>query len=254
VDDAWIKRKYVNALMPFEPIELKAIQGIHNYLAMSSNEVMQEVQASKVATKNAQDNLARAMGMKQGPSLALKAKVVSLDDSVEIEECPSNMIPDDLQQAYHEHLALASRAFWHDPAKVKAQVDLKNNPSGKKEFASKTKTCFNCHHKYHFIKDCPYENREEHGGRLIPKDQSKLVQKKPIIKRKPFFKKAPRIVLMTQEEYLSDDSDEEEEPTREVAVLAIVSTPSSSLFESPNENISNNNNARCLMAKVTEVS
>jgi hypothetical protein len=192
--------------------------------------------------------------MKQGPSLALKAKVVSLDDSVEIEECPSNMIPDDLQQAYHEHLALASRAFWHDPAKVKAQVDLKNNPSGKKEFASKTKTCFNCHHKYHFIKDCPYENREEHGGRLIPKDQSKLVQKKPIIKRKPFFKKAPRIVLMTQEEYLSDDSDEEEEPTREVAVLAIVSTPSSSLFESTNENISNNNNARCLMAKVTEVS
>ena len=75
-NDASVKRKYVNALMPFEPIELKAIQGRHNYLQMSSNEVMQEVQASKVATKNAQDNRAKAMVMKQGPSLALKAKVV----------------------------------------------------------------------------------------------------------------------------------------------------------------------------------
>ena len=78
-DDAWVKRKYVNALMPFEPIEMKAIQGRHNYVHMSSNEVMQEVQASKVATKNAQDNRARAMGMKQGSSLALKDKVVCLD-------------------------------------------------------------------------------------------------------------------------------------------------------------------------------
>ena len=25
VDDAWVKRKYVNALLPFEPIELKSI-------------------------------------------------------------------------------------------------------------------------------------------------------------------------------------------------------------------------------------
>ena len=32
VDDAWIKRKYVNALMPFEPVDLKAIQGRHNIL------------------------------------------------------------------------------------------------------------------------------------------------------------------------------------------------------------------------------
>ena len=31
VDDAWIKRKYVNALMPFEPADLKALQGRHKY-------------------------------------------------------------------------------------------------------------------------------------------------------------------------------------------------------------------------------
>ena len=252
-DDAWVKRKYVNALMPFEPVDLKAIQGRHNYLGMTSNEVMQEMQASKVATKNALDSRARAMGVKQGPSLALKAKVVSLDDSVEIELSPSNMHPDELERALNDHVALATRTFWRDPAKAKAINEQKNNPSGSKEFAMKTKTCYNCHNKHHFIKDCPYENREHHGGRLVPKGESTTAQRKPFVKKKPFFKKAPRIVLMTQEEYPSDDSEEEEEPTREVAALAIVSTSSPSLFESPNENLTINN-ARCLMAHATEVS
>ena len=40
VDDAWIKRKYVNALMPFEPTDLTSLQGRHNYHLLSSNEVM----------------------------------------------------------------------------------------------------------------------------------------------------------------------------------------------------------------------
>ena len=112
VDDAWIKRKYVNALMPFEPVELKAIQGKYNYLEMTSNEVMQEMQASKVATKNALDNRARAMGMKQGPSLALKAKVVCLDEHDEVEACQINLPPDELEPALHGHIALATRSFW----------------------------------------------------------------------------------------------------------------------------------------------
>ena len=30
VDDAWIKRKYVNTLMPFKPTDLKSLQGRHN--------------------------------------------------------------------------------------------------------------------------------------------------------------------------------------------------------------------------------
>ena len=118
----------MNALMPFEPIELKAIQGRHNYLQMSSKEVMQEVQASKVATKNAQDNRARAMGMKQGPSLALKAKVVCLDEDDEVEVCPHNMAPDTLEKAYNDHHALSSTSFWRDQTKAKAYNDLKMNP------------------------------------------------------------------------------------------------------------------------------
>ena len=59
---------------------------------------------------------------------------------------------------------------------------------------------------------------------------------------------------MAQEEYPSEESDDEEiEPTTEVAALAIASTSSVSLFESPNENLSTNN-ASCFMAHITEVS
>ena len=145
--------------------------------------------------------------MRQGPSLALKANVVCLDENDEVEVCPHNMTPDVLEKAYHDHVALSTATFQHDPAKAKAYNDLKNNPSGKKEFASKTKTCYNCHNKNHFIRDCPYENREQHGGRLVQKDHTKMIQKKPALKKKPFFKKAPRIVLVAQEEYPSEDSD-----------------------------------------------
>ena len=60
-------------------------------------------------------------------------------------------------------------------------------------------------------------------------------------------------MLVAQEEYASSDSEDEDAPTKEVAALVIVSTSSSSLIESPNENFSINN-ARCLIANVTEVS
>ena len=49
VDDAWIKRKYVSALMPFEPTDLKSLQGRHDYHLMTYNQVMQEMAAFKVA-------------------------------------------------------------------------------------------------------------------------------------------------------------------------------------------------------------
>ena len=60
-------------------------------------------------------------------------------------------------------------------------------------------------------------------------------------------------MLLTQEEYSSEE-DEEEESTSEVAAIATTFTPSSSLFESPNENLSNNKEAKCFMAKSFEVS
>ena len=61
-------------------------------------------------------------------------------------------------------------------------------------------------------------------------------------------------MLLTQEEYSSEEDEEEEESTSEVAAIATTFTPSSSLFESPNENLSNNKEAKCFMAKASEVS
>ena len=104
------------------------------------------------------------------------------------------------------------------------------------------------------IAECPYEPREKNGGRLVWKDKSKAPLKKPYFNKKfPNKKSTPRTVLVAHEEYSSDDDDEEEEPTSEVAAIAIVSPSSSSLFESPNEN-SSTQNAKCLMAKLSEVS
>ena len=77
IDDAWIKRKYVNALMPFESIHLNSIKGRESYPRMSSTEVMQEICSFKMATKLAHDSRNRALGMSQGSSKALKARVVS---------------------------------------------------------------------------------------------------------------------------------------------------------------------------------
>jgi 2,4-dienoyl-CoA reductase-like NADH-dependent reductase (Old Yellow Enzyme family) len=64
IDDNWIKMKYVSSLMPVEPISLKSPQGSHNYHAMTSNKIMQEIQAFKVAIKNAEDAHA-AIGMQK---------------------------------------------------------------------------------------------------------------------------------------------------------------------------------------------
>ena len=99
-------------------------------------------------------------------------------------------------------------------------------------------------------------SQEKYGGRLVRKDKSKTPNKKPFFNKKfPNKKSNPRIVLIAQEEYSSDDDDDDEEEasTSEVAAIAIASPSPSSLFESPNENTSTHN-AKCLMAKLTEVS
>ena len=176
-NDAWVKRKYVNALLPFEPTDLKSLQGRHNYPHMSSNEVMQEMQSFKVQAKIAQDSRARAIGMQQGASLALKAKVIEHDEDLECEDV-SSMDPEELKVVHRDYVALAARTFWKNPSKAKAQVEQKFKSSGYKEGNPKMKTCFNYQDRYHYVAECPYENREEHGGRLILKNASRLPSKK----------------------------------------------------------------------------
>jgi hypothetical protein len=110
-------------------------------------------------------------------------------------------------------------------------------------------TCYNCNDRFHFVAECPYEKREDHGGKLILKNKTKSPSKKPGGSKK----KQPKFVFLTQEEYSRSESDEEETSTSEVATIVTTFTPPTSLFESPNEG-SPIKNVKCLMAKAYEVS
>jgi hypothetical protein len=68
--------KYILALTPYEPTDVKSVQGKHNFHEMTFNQVMQEIQAYKVVAQNAKDARAHAMGMRRSSHLALKESVV----------------------------------------------------------------------------------------------------------------------------------------------------------------------------------
>ncbi|KAK1662591.1 hypothetical protein QYE76_050750 [Lolium multiflorum] len=121
--------------------------------------------------------------------------------------------PEDLQCHYHDHMAFHAKSFWVDPSKAKEDNIKRNHKSGFTSFGPKTRSCYNCDDKRHFIAECPYENRELHNGRLIPKDKSKESKGKySKAPNKKFYnnktkkgKKTPRVVLVTREEYSSDE-------------------------------------------------
>ncbi|KAK1556099.1 hypothetical protein QYE76_018848, partial [Lolium multiflorum] len=192
--------------------------------------------------------------MSRGTNLALTVNTMEEVNPQEPYRTSWSMsYPDDLEYHYNDHMAFHAKTFWVDPSKVKEDNIKRNNSSGFKSLGPKTRSCYNCGDKNHFIAQCPYEHRETHGGRLIPKimsKESKAPNKKFYNKSKK-DKRPSRIVLMTKEEYSSDEvesSSDEEETSKEVAAFATTNIPSSSLFESPNEN-PHINNAHCFMAR-----
>ena len=115
------------------------------------------------------------------------------------------------------------------------------------------KTCFNCQNQFHYVAECPYENREDHGGKLVYKSAGKAPIKKPYFKKNFSNKKSPsRMVLVTREEYILGDEDSQDKKSAKLAVIAITSSTSPSLFECPNE-YAPTTSATCLMAKATVV-
>ena len=116
--------------MPFEPTDLKSLQGRHNYHLMSSNEVMEEMAAFKVAAKNAEHARARAIVLHKGTSLAFKDKVVVQDEDVETQEDVSHWHPKDLEDTLKDYSALTSRAFWKSPSKAKELVNKSRKEGG----------------------------------------------------------------------------------------------------------------------------
>jgi hypothetical protein len=115
------------------------------------------------------------------------------------------------------------------------------------------RTCYNCNDRFHFVAECPYEKREDYGGKHILKSKTKSPSKKPFVKKDGAKKKQPKFVFLTQQEHSENESDDEETSTSEVATIATTSTLPTSHFESPNED-SPIKNVKCLMAKTSEVS
>jgi hypothetical protein len=65
--------------------------------------------AFKVETKNALDARSRALGMRSGTNLALKAKAVVSEE--EEEESEDWRCSNDVKYDLHNHLALAAKTF-----------------------------------------------------------------------------------------------------------------------------------------------
>ncbi|KAK1684434.1 hypothetical protein QYE76_045282 [Lolium multiflorum] len=220
------------------------------------------MQALKVLEQNSHDSRNRALGMTKGSNLALA--VNSVEEVIPQESYRASWsmsYPDDLEHHYHDHMAFHANSFWVDPSKAKEDNIKRNNSRGFTSSGPRTRSCYNCDDKRHFIAECPYENRENHGGRLIPKDKSKdskgkysKAPKKKFYNNKTKKGKRPsKVVLVTREEYSSDEvesssDDEDEESSKEVDVIVTTNIPSSSLFESPNES-PHIKNAHCFMAR-----
>jgi hypothetical protein len=84
-DGKWMKRKFLQALLPFMKDTMNSIKGGANYQKMTAHDILQEIVAKKISEKNVDDALARARGV-HAPNLALKAKVSYNEEASLVEE------------------------------------------------------------------------------------------------------------------------------------------------------------------------
>jgi hypothetical protein len=110
-DWRWMKKKFVQALLPFHKETVNSIKRNANFQKMSAHDILQEMMARTISEKNMDDALARARGV-HTPNLALTAKVTyHKDESLLEEEEVMGGSPKDMKYAHAEHMALAQRAF-----------------------------------------------------------------------------------------------------------------------------------------------
>ena len=152
--------------MPYHKVMSSVIRQRSDFHTLSSSEVLDEFVAMNILDKTADNAVLRSQRAKK-PNLALKAKL-TVEEEYEEEDEESN--PEDTKYDYHEHMALVSRQFW---SKKNSRPNFnKNNSSGAKVKQS-VRTCFNCGNVSHFVAECPYEKREDNGGKLIRMDKAK---------------------------------------------------------------------------------
>jgi hypothetical protein len=98
------------------------------------------MQAFKVAERNAQDAINRAIGMGKVANVALNSNVVEDVEDQEVVETPRTMsCPEDMKFHFHDHMAFATRTFWKYPSKTKEQNNQRNNSSGYKGSGPRTR-------------------------------------------------------------------------------------------------------------------
>jgi hypothetical protein len=167
--DDYVKHMFITAFNPKEPIEI--IRSRPYIKSMTSNEVLCKFIALTILKNNAEETRARVLVGQGAHNLALKAKVVRKQEE---EVCEGEYWSlEDAKYALNEHLALTTNAFW-DANKHKFKWSkFKSSPRGdRKGSDSKVRHCYNCGGIKHFIAECPYENKEDHDGWLIPKRRS----------------------------------------------------------------------------------
>src|SRR6266699_680389 len=238
-----MKRKFVQALLPFMKDTMNSSKADSNFRKMTAHDILQEIVARRISEKNVDDALARARGVR-APNLALKAKLSHQDEaSMQEEEEILSGNAEDMKYAHAEHMALAQRAF---------MKKWRPSSSSKPKDTKRVRTCYNWGNQHHFIAECPYERVEDHNGRLVRKEmKAKLFPSRNFDKKKGMPPKA----LVTQEEYPSGDESSDDEGVVATAAIAIAKpSSSSSLFASANESKRIYHNATCLMAHATKVS
>ena len=76
MDDNWIKRKFLKAIMPFNKAMSSVIRQRPDFHTLTSSEVLDEFIAMNIMNKTADNALARVRSKKSSPTLALKAKAI----------------------------------------------------------------------------------------------------------------------------------------------------------------------------------
>jgi hypothetical protein len=189
--DDYVKRMFITSINPREPILSEIIRSRPDFGRLTSNEVLYEFTALTILKKNAEETRAHVLARQGVHNLALKAKVVYKQEE---EVCEGEYwSPEDAKYALNEHLALTTNAFW-DANKHKFKGS-KFKSSPRKGGDSKVRHCYNCGGIKHFIVECPYENKEDHGGRLIPKCRSSKFSSSKKHRNKDDKKKGERLLV-----------------------------------------------------------
>jgi hypothetical protein len=91
----------------------------------------------------------------------------------------------DLKYTYHEHMALASRTYWGGNKRNSNQNKSKDSSRSYKSNGLRVRSYYNCNNTSRFIENCPFDKREEHGGKFVLKNKYNILHNKNFIRRNP---------------------------------------------------------------------